>query len=80
MWPLRVLTEQPSLAAACTAVLSPSAGGWRGLRAPSARVCGPSAGSGSVSGLLRLSHSGNNSAADGSGEAGSGTKRLAAQA
>src|SRR5262249_32286086 len=31
-WPLSVLIEQPSLAAACAAVLSPSGGGWRGLR------------------------------------------------
>ena len=29
-WALRVLIEQPSLAAAWAAVLSPSGGGWRG--------------------------------------------------
>src|SRR5262245_47201904 len=36
-WPLSVLIEQPSLAAACAAVLSPSGGGRRSLRA--ARSC-----------------------------------------
>src|SRR5262249_16835201 len=37
MWPLSVLTEQPSLAAACAALLSPSRGEKRSLRA--ARSC-----------------------------------------
>src|SRR5262249_8829388 len=36
-WPFSVLIEQPSLAAACAALLSPSGGGRRGLRA--ARCC-----------------------------------------
>src|SRR5262249_40447438 len=41
-WPFSVLIEQPSLAAACAAVLSPSGGGWRGLRATGGGITCPS--------------------------------------
>src|SRR5262249_12701991 len=44
MWPLSVLIEQFSLAAACAAVLSPSGEDWRGLRAALAGVRRPSGG------------------------------------